>query len=224
MLSSCLLEKVSAHWKYKGYYCKIFKIVAIRKLTLVKMIQTILLLAVPSIFYAINMLSVLHWNIKFCFVLSIKGSISRTLIPIYIHIYVNLFTCTVWQTFCFLYGFEGYCMSRHFWLFINCTYWHFRRVAWYFVGLLSQFKYDFFLWELHQLSEAHRMMPGCLLLVIPLWHFGCISVHFGSDPVTPRAPLREINEGSCNNGDQGQHEVLGSIPLWQGRKFHHIWW
>lgn len=78
MLSSCLLEKVSPHWKYKGYYCKIFRIVANHKLTLVKTIQTILLLAVPSIFYAINMLSVLHWNLKFCFVLSIKGSISRT--------------------------------------------------------------------------------------------------------------------------------------------------
>lgn len=115
-------------------------------------------------------------------------------------------------------------MSRHFWIFINCAYWHFRHVAWYFVELLSQFKYDFFLWELHQLSKALRIMPGCLLLVIPLWHLGCVSVHFGSDPVTPRAPLREINEGSCNNGDQGQHEVLGSIPLWQGRKFHHVWW
>lgn len=148
MLSSCLLEKVSAHWKSSGCYCKIFRIVVNHKLILVKMIQTIPLLVVSSLFYAINMLSVLLWNLKFCFVLSIKGSISRQdrLIPMYIHIYVNLFTCTVWQTFlfCFLCGFEGYWMSRRFWLFINGTYWHFRHVGWYFVGLLSQFKYDFF--------------------------------------------------------------------------------
>lgn len=148
MLLSCLLGKLSAHWKHKGCCCKIFRIVVNHKLTLVKMIQTILLLAVPSLFYAINMLSVLYWNLTFCFVLSIKGSISRQdrLIPIYIHIYVNLFTCTVWQTFlfCFLCGFEGYWMSRHFCLFINGTYWHFRHVGWYFVGLLSQFKIWFF--------------------------------------------------------------------------------
>lgn len=192
------------------------------------MIQTILLLTVPSLFYAINMLLALHWNLKFCFVLSIKGSISRQdrLIPIYIHIYVNLFTCIMTDIlfFFFFCGFEGYWMSRNFWLFINGTYWHFRHKGWYFVGLLSQFKYDFFLWELQQLSEALRIMPGCLLLVMPLWLFECKSVHFGSAFVTPWAPPREINEGSYNNGDQGHHEVLGSIPLWQGRKFHHICW
>lgn len=138
MFSSCLLEKVSAHWKSSGCYCKIFRIVVNHKLILVKIIQTIPLLAVSSLFYAINMLSVLLWNLKFCFVLSIKGSISRQdrLIPMYIHIYVNLFTCTVWQTFllCFLCGFEGYWMSKHFWLFINGTYCHFRHEGCYYGG------------------------------------------------------------------------------------------
>lgn len=173
------------------------------------------------------MLSVLLWNLKFCCVLSIKGCISRQdrLIPMYIHIYVNLFTCTVWQTFLFgvLCVFEGYWMRRHFWHFINGIYWHFRHVGWYFVGLLSQLKYDFF-WKLQQLNKVLRIMPGCLFLVILLWLFRCKYVHFGSNPATPLSST-EINESSCLNGDQGKCEFSGSDPLLpynMGRKSHHI--
>lgn len=57
----------------------------------------ILFLTITPLFYIINMLSGLLWNLQFCCVLPIKSYLSRQdrLIPVYIQIYVNSFTYSI---------------------------------------------------------------------------------------------------------------------------------
>lgn len=142
------------------------------------------------------MLSVLLVNLRFFCVLPNKSYLSSQdrLIPVYIQIYMNSFTYSVWQTHSnsvILYVFKGHWMCRHLWHFTNGTRWHFRDVGWQFVGLLFQLKYN--LWKLQQLSKVLRMTPGGLVLVILLWLFTCNYVHFSDANtcrINPTIPLK----------------------------------